>query len=158
VLKELARKLDAWIADQNLLAAEEGLLRIKACTIRVVGQTALMEAKLPLHLLVTRDVDVKADYEDAVRRRFAELLADEGLELDPLGHEIWMPAETRYDPLFDGKWVRLLVAEAEAVLLSKALKAPTKNRSLIGDYLALGPSKRFLVLATKYQLDLEQFA
>jgi hypothetical protein len=157
VLEAVARELDAWIADQNVMAGAQGMLRIKPCTIRVVGQSALLEARLPLRLLATRDVDVKADYEDAVRRRFAELLARGGLELDPLGHEIWMPKETRYEPLFEGRWVTLLVAEPEAVLVSKGLKAPTKNRALLIDYLALGPTKRFVVLAQKYRLDLEQF-
>lgn len=157
MLEELARKLDAWVADQNLTAAAEGLPRIKPSTIRVVGQSALLEAKLPLRLLATRDVDVKADYEDSVRRRFAELLAKAGLELDALGHEIWMPKETRYAPLYDGNWVKLLVAEPEAVLVSKALKAPAKNHVLLIEYLALGPSQRFLELADKYSVDLEQF-
>jgi hypothetical protein len=157
VLKELARKLDEWVADQNVMAAAEGLPRIKPSTIRVVGQSALLEAKLPLRLLATRDVDVKGDYEDAVRRRFAELLAKAGLELAALGHEIWMPKETRYAPLYDGKWVKLLLAEPEAVLVSKALKAPAKHRALLTEYLALGASQRFVELAQKYSVDLERF-
>jgi hypothetical protein len=88
---------------------------------------------------------------------FERLLAREGRELDPLGHEIWMPEETRYSELFVGSFVRLLLAESDAVLVSKALKAPRKNRPLLTEYLAQGPSARFLELATKYSLDLEQF-
>lgn len=57
--------------------------------------------------------------------------------------------------------VRASVARASrcgrAVLLSKALKAPAKNRSLLTEYLAMGASERFLELAEKYHLDLEQF-
>jgi hypothetical protein len=65
--------------------------------------------------------------------------------------------ETKYRKLYAGRFVQLLVAEPEAVLLSKALKAPAKNRSLIAEYLASGPSERFKSLARKYDLELEQF-
>jgi hypothetical protein len=39
--------------------------------------------------------------------------------------------------------------------VSKALKDPAKNEQLLVQYLALGPSPRFLQLAAKYQVDLE---
>ena len=128
-----------------------------ACTIHVLGQTALFEAALPLRLAATRDVDARADYDDATRREFARLLAREGRELDPLADEIWMPPGTRYTELFQGKLVRVLLAEPEAVLVSKALKAPSKNQPLLTEYLARGPSERFLELARKHAVDLEQF-
>src|SRR6266542_3983167 len=102
MLAEIARKLDAWTVDQNLAASADGLPHLRACTIRVLGQTALFEAKVPLTLAATRDVDVRADYSDAVRREFERLLAVQGRELDPLGDEIWMPRETRYEPLCEG--------------------------------------------------------
>jgi hypothetical protein len=116
-----------------------------------------MELKLPFALALTKDVDVQADYDDAVRREFARLLAAEGRDLDPPGHEIWMPRETRYAELFQGRFVAMLLADAEAVLLSKASKAPIKNKLLLTEYLASGASERFLQLAAKYRVDLEQF-
>ena len=100
---------------------------------------------------------MKADYQDSVRREFERLLAAEGRELDPLGHEIWMPAETRYSEVFTGKFVRLLLADPEAVLVSKALKAPAKNGPLLTEYLARGASDRFFELTKKYSVNLEQF-
>jgi hypothetical protein len=50
-----------------------------------------------------------------------------------------------------------LLAEPEAVLVSKALKAPAKNRQLLVEYLASGPSDRFMKLVAKHTVDLEQF-
>ncbi len=157
VLRKVAEKLDAWVVGQNVAAASESLPRHRPCTIRVLGQTALLEAGLSLRLAATLDVDVRADYDDAVRREFERLLAAEGRELDPVAHEIWMPRETRYVDFYAGRFVRLVLAEPEAVLVSKALKAPLKNGPLVTEYLALGPSERFLSLARKYRLDLEQF-
>jgi hypothetical protein len=157
MLVRLAQELDAWIVERNLEARAEGLPTVRPCTIRVLGQAALFETGIRLTLAATKDVDVRADYEDTVRREFERLLAREGRELDPFGHEVWMPEETRYSELFAGKFVRLLLAEPEAVLVSKALKAPRKNGPLLTEYLAQGPTARFFELATKYRVNLEQF-
>jgi hypothetical protein len=42
-------------------------------------------------------------------------------------------------------------------LILEALKAPVRNRPLMTEYLANGASERFLALASKYEVDLEQF-
>lgn len=157
MLRDVAEKLDDWVAARNREAFEEGLPSIPLSTIKVLGQTALLESGVALTLAATYDVDTYADYPHAVEKEFARLLGTVGRELDPVGHEVWMPPETRYIDFYRGRFVRVLLADPEAILLSKALKAPLKNRQLIVEYLALGASDRFLELAKKYQLDLEQF-
>jgi hypothetical protein len=157
MLENIAQRLDEWLAEQNALAREGGWALHRPCTIKLLGQVALIEAGVELGLAATKDVDVYADYDDAVEKEFARLLAAVGYELDPVGHEVWMPRETCYSPRFDGRFVQLVVAEVEAVLLSKALKAPVKNSLLIAEYLAKGASSRFLELAKRYHLKLEQF-
>ena len=157
MLTEIARKLDDCVAEHNAQAKSGGWAQLRPCTIKLLGQMALMEAGVKLALAATKDVDVYADYDHAVEKEFARLLAAVGYELDPVGHEVWMPHETRYTQVFKGRFVQLLLADADAVLLSKALKAPAKNGPLIVEYLAQGASDRFLALARKYHLNLEQF-
>jgi len=157
MLVEIAERLETFVVERNLEARSEGLLALAPCVIKLLGQTALLEAKVPLTLALTNDVDVYADYEFVIEQEFRRLLATKGRELDSLGAEVWMPVETSYQPLFVGRYVKLLVADAEAVLVSKGLKAARKNRPLLTEYLARGPSARFLKLAQKYRLDLEQF-
>ena len=157
MLLEIAERLETFVVERNLEARSEGLLALRPCVIKLLGQTALLEAKVPLTLAATKDVDVYADYEFAVEQEFRRLLATKGRELDSLGSEVWMPAETTYQPLFVGHYVRLLIADVESVLVSKGLKAARKNRPLLTEYLARGPSARFMKLARKYRLDLEQF-
>src|SRR5690242_13447399 len=111
MLKEIGRLLDAWVIDQNVSALRDGVPQFRVCTVRILGPMALFEAELPLRLAATRDVDVRADYEDPIRREFERLLWARGLELEPHGDEIWMPRETRYTQLFPGKFVSLLLAE-----------------------------------------------
>jgi hypothetical protein len=157
VLIEIAEQLESFIVRQNLEARSAGLLGLRPCVIKLLGQAALLEAKVPLTLAATKDVDVFADYDFAVEKEFRRLLALRGRELDSLGGEVRMPRETTYQPLFVGRFVELLVADAESVLVSKGLKAPRKNQPLLTEYLARGASARFLKLAGKYHLDLEQF-
>lgn len=157
VLPDVFLALDQWIARENVRARAEGTPTRKKCTIRVLGQAALFIAELDLTLTATRDLDAYADYDWAVQQELERLLAKEGKLLDPHGHEIWMPRETQYARLYDGTYVEAFVADPDAVLISKAYKAPERNQALIIEYLAKGASERFFKLATKYAVDLEQF-
>jgi len=76
---------------------------------------------------------------------------------DELSNEIWMPEETKYISIYKGQSVDGYYAEPEYVLLSKALKAPEKNKNLIIQYISIGPSQLFLDLCSKYQVNLEVF-
>jgi len=154
---ELMKRLDRWVEAANEAASAEGMLTIRPCTIRLLGQTALIEAGVELTLIATKDVDVYADFDWGVRKELERLLASRGLVLDPLGEEVWMPRETEYVLAHEGRWITGHIAEPDFVLISKALKASEKNRPLIIELLAKGPSERFLALAERYELDLEQF-
>ena len=155
VLVGIAERLDAWVVERNLEARAEGMRTLPACTIHLVGQSALLEVGVQLHLAVTNDVDVLADYTFAVEAELRRLLKQIGKELDPLSDQIWMPKETQYEMLFRGEFVTLKVADVDAILISKALKAPHKNRALLVEYLASGATPRFMRLARKYGVDLE---
>ncbi len=157
MIRGIAERLDEWVTQTNLEAQAEGMRRLPPCHIRVLGQTALLEVGSGLSLLATSDVDVYADYEYPIEVEFKRLLRLEGKELDPVGHKIWMPRETEYVRLFQGRFIRLSVADPDAVLISKSARAPDKNRSLLTEYLASGASQRFLSLATQYKVDLERF-
>ena len=149
--------LDQWIARENVRARAEGVPAHRKCTIRVLGQAALLLAEVDLALTTTQDLDAYADYDWAVQQELERLLAKQGKVLDPHGREIWMPKETRYTPLYDGRYVRAFGSDPDVVLISKALKAPDKNEALIPEYLAKGASDRFFELAKKHAVDLERF-
>jgi hypothetical protein len=157
LLHDLFLALDQWVARENIRARAEGTPAHRKCTIRVLGQAALWVADLNLTLTATQDLDAYADYDWAVEKALERLLAKDGKVLDPHGREIWMPRETRYAPIYEGTYVEAFVAEPDAVLISKAAKAPEKNAALITEYLAKGASRRFFELAKKYAIDLEQF-
>jgi hypothetical protein len=157
MLYEVFQELDQWMAEANRARFEEGTPPYSSCTIRVVGQTALLEANLEIELPATVDVDVFADYQYAVQKKFEQLLAAHNRILDPVGHEAWMPSETEYVTIYGGRLVLGSIAKPEYVLVAKALKAPIKNKTLLVDYLAHGPTKLFLELARRYKVDLGEF-
>ena len=154
---EAVKELDSWVIRQNEESRTEGMALLPPCEIRLLGQSALFEAAVDLPLVGTVDVDVFANYQHSVQTQFAKLLKKRGLLLDPVGHVAWMPQETQYENVYDGLLVKGFIAEPDFVLLSKALKAPNKNRILLVEYLACGASPLFLKLANKYGVDLEQF-
>lgn len=158
ILVDVFLALDQWVARENIRARADGTPTHKKCNIRVLGQAALWVAKVDLTLTATQDLDAYADYDWAVQKELERLLAKDGKVLDPHGHEVWMPRETRYDLLYEGTYVDARVADPDAVLISKAYKAPEKNMGLVTEYLAKGASERFFELAQKYGVDLEQFA
>lgn len=157
MIKQVFTELDAWAVKKNIEFIHEGLMPIKPCYIKVLGQEALIEANIDLNLSATMDVDVYSNYEYSIKAKFEELLNIKGKILDPDGEKIWMPKETEYQEIFKGSVINGYIAKVEYVLISKALKAPEKNKILLIEYLAKGPSKLFFDLVRKYKVKLEIF-
>lgn len=157
MLEEVFEELDHWVCARNVERALEGGLQLAPCEIRVLGQGALFELGIGLTLEATQDLDVYANYQHAVEVQFRQLLKARNIVLDPMGHEVWMPPETQYDLIHQGRFVTAKVAQAEYILLSKAARAPGKNRALLAEYLAKGATPLFLALAERHRVNLEIF-
>lgn len=157
MLYKIFEELDHKILTTNQELRAEGALEIPHFFIKVLGQTALIEASIELNLFATVDVDAYANFNWLAKSLFSEVLSKYGLFYDELSSEIWMPKETEYLSYFKGKSFESYLARAEYILLSKLLKAPEKNRILLLEYLAKGASDLFLNLCAQYQVDLEDF-
>ncbi|MBW2733339.1 MAG: hypothetical protein JRH20_13195 [Deltaproteobacteria bacterium] len=155
MLSELFKQLDTLTHESNRERTEEGVPTITVAEFRVVGQMALWEADLGLDLAATHDLDAFVRAEYWTQKRFEELLGRHGLILDEQSELIWMPQETAYQTIYQGRWVTGMVAQPEYVLISKARTAPQKNRSLLIEYIAQRASDLFFTLAETYKLDLE---
>ena len=156
MLKEVCKALDKWLVGENRERAETGAILLR-CEIHIIGQTALLEARLGIRLAATMDVDLHEQLHGPILQKLDELLAVHGKKIDPVGHEAWMPKETKFSTIYAGKFVKGFVAQAEYVLISKAKMAREKNKNLIIEYLGTQPSPLFLQLAMKYEINLEEF-
>ena len=154
-LQKIFKDLDVQLVSENTQLRTDGFPGIRSCEFRLLGQSALLEAKLKLHLNATTDIDAYTNADWYVIERLGELLQNEGLHFDTLSKEIWMPEETTYTELFNGQVVNLLCADPVFVMVSKALKAPRRNLQLIADYIAQDPASEFFPLCSKYQIILE---
>ena len=153
-LTTIFEQLDQWVTAENKSSTVEGFRLLPKSIFRVVGQAALLEANVQFNVAATVDVDVLNNAKHEVVAKLSELLMTEGLELDPLSNEIWMPLETKYIEIFKGVWVTAMRAETEFIMVSKALKAPTKNRVLLRNYIATRPPLSFFKMCEKYKVDL----
>jgi len=156
LLKDKFILLDEWIEQENKTSFEEGSPLLKKCEFKILGQTALIEAKLNLSLTATVDVDAYTNAQNIVKAKLAEFLREDNLELDALSDEIWMPTETKYSEFYKGSFVNVFLADPVYILVSKALKAMQKNKLLILEYIASNPPKEFFRLCEKYKVDLKK--
>jgi hypothetical protein len=157
MLFKIFEKLDQEIMKLNVEFRAEGSSEIPKFQIKILGQSALIESNIALALNSTIDIDAYADFIWVAREKFCEILKENNLVFDELSNEIWMPDETKYISLYEGQFVNGFYAEPEYVLLSKALKAPEKNKNLIVQYISIGPTQIFLDLCKKYHVNLEDF-
>ncbi len=127
MLQKIFEELDGWVKQENGAIATSGGIRIPFFKIRVLGQTALAEVKIDLELFETQDLDAYVTCEERVKQKLDDLLRKINKQYDFLSQEIWMPKETEYKILYQSKHLEASVALPEYVLISKALKAPTKK-------------------------------
>lgn len=156
MLKEIFEKLDDQVIAANKRFADEGSFPIPKFQVQVLGQVGLLEAQIDIPMNKTIDLDAYSNMKYSAKRIFIGILAEYGLVYDDLSDEIWMPKETVYNTIFEGQIVTGMVAQPEYILLSKAIKAPDKNRTLLARYLGHKPSKLFISLCDKYGVDLKE--
>ncbi len=84
-----------------------------------------------IRLFGTVDVDATVRGEYWIQKKFEELLLEEGLELDPVADEIWLPVEATFTTVFSETILTCLRLDPLGALTSKAIKAREKNRILI---------------------------
>jgi hypothetical protein len=148
-LKTVFQSLDARIAELNRERRAEGMLGATAVEIRLLGQMCLLanpRVSAVLHLAKTADVDAFLQMDSFVKEELKKLLAEVGLVYDEDSTLIWIPEGAMYEPLFAMANLAVLALDPESALVSKAVKAPEKNKMLIREALASG---QFVKLASR---------
>jgi len=134
LFREIFTKLDQSVEAENLRRREDGQLQMKKSEVLILGQTSLLlDKKLSakLGLLQTADLDAKLQMEYFVKSQLKELLKERGLVYDEDSEKIFIPRGSLELDLFDFKNVVVKRLDSESVIVSKAVKAPQKNRQLI---------------------------
>ena len=125
----------------------EGLLPFSKAKVRLLGQISLLvQESVALSLTQTVDVDAELLMDHAIKAAFKALLRNEGYFYDEDSSLVWIPSNARFLPLWDLPNVSVEALDPESALVSKAVKAPRKNRQLLRQAIA---SNQFPSLADR---------
>lgn len=156
---KILKDLETHIVALNKERALESLRMVPLVEIVLLGQMSLLinpEINTSLNLVATRDVDALLKAEWSIKKRFLEILKHYGFEYDELSSEIWLPKETTFSTFYDSDYLVCKRIDPLYALVSKAVKAPEKNRILIRAALAKY-GEELALLIRKYEGDLEYF-
>ena len=129
--------------------------------MRLLGQMSLLVNKKVstiLSLAQTADRDAQLDMDSVVKKELTSILKKYGLIYDEDSKLIWIPPGAKFEILFDLKNVVVKSIDPESALVSKAVKAPEKNKQLIREAIASGKFKTLIARIEKNGGKLEFFA
>lgn len=139
IFKELNRRIEA----ENQEREDSGAIKLLPVEIQILGQMSLLANEMAAKFLVlqhTGDLDalIKSSQHFALHVLKKELLPKFGLVFDDDSEKIWIPPQSRFEKFCDFQFVRVKLLDPESALVSKAIKAPKKNKLLIVEAIASG--------------------
>jgi hypothetical protein len=138
-IKSLFEELDKRINRINDVRINEGLGNIASAEIKILGQMSLLvndKVSTILSLNQTADLDAIITMEYLVKKEFQQILQEAGLIYDEDSYLIWIPKDATFEELYNLKNLSVSIIDPESALLSKAIKAPEKNKFLIREAIA----------------------
>ncbi len=153
--------LDKRIRKINSERRVEGLIPVPMSRIRLLGQISLLvhdEVSAFLALAQTGDLDAFLDMSYVVKVELKKSLLKQGLIYDEDSPMIWIPSGAKYEKIFSFESVVVEAIDPESALVSKAVKAPEKNRQLIRQAIASGKFGTLVDRILKNGGKLEDFA
>jgi hypothetical protein len=140
-LEELFTELNVKADEINRERREERLFRIPKAKVQLLGQISLLSHErvaLILSLAQTGDLDALLTMDQVLKAELKRILRKRGMLYDEDSYLIWIPPGARFEALFDLENVVVESIDPESALVSKAVKAPGKNRQLIREAIASG--------------------
>jgi hypothetical protein len=113
ILVQIFTELNDRISQENSMSEESGALKIRPVEIKVLGQLTLLANKM-----------------------VTDILPKYHLVYDSDSVLIWLPPQSQFIDFCDFNFVRVKLLDAESALVSKAVKAPQKNKLLIIEAIA----------------------
>jgi hypothetical protein len=138
-LEKIFKKLDQEIERLNAGYRKDGLPTLPKAEVKLLGQMSLLvddKVSALLFLAQTADLDALLNMQNAVKEALKKLLAQEGLIYDEDSTLVWIPKDARFDEVFRFENITVQTIDPESALVSKAVKAPEKNKQLIREAIA----------------------
>jgi hypothetical protein len=138
-LEEIFHELNERVTAIAQERAEDGLRPIPKANVKILGQMSLLasvEVSAVLSLAQTGDMDALVTMEHVVLAELRKILTKNGLVYDDDSDLIWIPPGATFAELLDLEHVQVSLIDAESALVSKAVKAPQKNKQLMREAIA----------------------
>jgi hypothetical protein len=148
-LESLFQRLDQKIEELNRQRRADGLIPVSKAKVQLLGQVSLLaneKVSVVLTLATTGDLDAFLRMDEAVKSEFIEALKTYGWVYDEDSYLIWIPPGAFFTTLFDLGHILVESIDPESALVSKAVKAPVKNKILIREAIA---SEKFPTLVER---------
>jgi hypothetical protein len=106
--------------------------------------------------VATVDFDEHLIGEPPLEDLFKKVLREHGLSYDEQSRYIWLPKETEYETLYSSEILLVTSPLPIYLIVSKAVKAPEKNKSLVRDAIVMYGDE-LLHLLEKYEVPIHFF-
>ncbi len=156
ILSNIINKFETRIQEMNSVR-HAGVFRQMQVT--VLGQQGLLirQASLKeLSIINTTDFDGLLNGEPPLEDIFKNIIREEGLSYDEQSKYIWLPEETTYELIYKSEFIEVLSPLPIYLIVSKAVKAPEKNRQLVLQAIEYYQDS-LIELLEKYGADLNYF-
>jgi len=149
-----------WVRTFDDLLAQENLIRFKDCNpglkkseIKIMGQLGLLLSVPEMELNATSDLDAVVSGDLDTKELFKTFLLQHNLVLDDGGELIQMPPGTSWLDFFDGKFIRVVIADPLSIIRSKCQFKRLKDKAQINKILNQFPDWRKYILKNGPSLD-----
>lgn len=159
-LIKIFKSLNEAIESENKKRLSESRKPLAKSTVEILGQTSLLlqpELTVKLSLVQTGDVDAFIKMEHFVKDKMKALLQQNGLIYDEDSYLIFIPKGSQFFPFMDLSLIEVKIIDPESALVSKAVKAPEKNKPLIRQAIASGEFSRLVDRIIENGGNLENF-
>jgi len=140
IIDRLIDALRREIARVNRELRADGEGEMPKITLTLLGQFALFadpRVREAIDLHATRDVDAWIEGGRNARTVVRDALRGLDLEYDYLSREIWMPSDAKANLIYESPELALKAFDPVSVIVSKAIKAPKRNRYIVRQALLL---------------------
>lgn len=140
-LEGIFSELNNRIEDINSERINSGIPALARAEVQILGQMSLLaneKISIFLSLAQTADLDALLKMDSVIKKELVKILKAYGLIYDEDSPLVWKPKGTKFELLFDFKNVVVTNIDAESALVSKAVKAPEKNKQLIREAIVSG--------------------
>ncbi len=138
-LNQLFVELNIRIEEINCSRREEKLLSVPKAKVQLLGQISLLshdKVSAILSLAQTGDVDAFLTMDHVVKVELKKALRAQGLVYDEDSYLIWVPPGSKFETFLSLDNLFVESIDPESALVSKAVKAPEKNKQLIRQAIA----------------------